>query len=152
MAAPTGGRGGKKTTGRKRLILADSPGLVWALRVAAAGRQDRDGGRWLPSQARRRLPRPREVTADGGFGRKFVGRVRRRCGRAVTATATAAGGSRAHPRRRVVERTFAWLVAYRRLGKDDERHTETSEAMIRAAMIHLMVRRLPPPGWFSDAL
>ncbi|MFO0822208.1 MAG: transposase [Gemmataceae bacterium] len=45
---------------------------------------------------------------------------------------------------RVVERTFAWLVSYRRLVKDYERHTETSEAMIHAAMIHLMLRRLPP--------
>jgi hypothetical protein len=30
------------------------------------------------------------------------------------------------------------------LGKDYEVHTETSEAMIYAAMIHLMLRRLPP--------
>ncbi|MFO0825703.1 MAG: transposase [Gemmataceae bacterium] len=44
----------------------------------------------------------------------------------------------------VVERTFAWLVLYRRLVKDYERHTETSEAMIHAAMIHLTPRRLPP--------
>jgi len=65
-------------------------------------------------------------------------------GNSRTTTATAAKGFRVHPRRWVVERTFAWLVAYRRLGKDYECHTETSEAMIRAAMIHLMLRRLPP--------
>jgi len=41
-----------------------------------------------------------------------------------------------------VERTFAWLGKYRRLSKDYEYLTETSEAMIYAAMIHLMVRRL----------
>jgi putative transposase len=46
------------------------------------------------------------------------------------------------PKRWIVERTFAWLGRYRRLSKDYEYHTETSEAMIRAAMIHLMVRRL----------
>jgi putative transposase len=46
------------------------------------------------------------------------------------------------PRRWVVERTFGWLGRYRRLSKDYEGLPETSEALIYAAMIHLMVRRL----------
>jgi len=46
------------------------------------------------------------------------------------------------PRRWVVERTFAWLSFCRRLSKDYEVLPETSEAMIFAAMVHLMVRRL----------
>ena len=46
------------------------------------------------------------------------------------------------PKRWIVERTFDWLSRYRRLSKDDEYETHTSEAMIRVAMIHLMVRRL----------
>ena len=47
------------------------------------------------------------------------------------------------PGRWVVERTFAWLSFYRRLSIDYEALTETSEAMIYAA-VHLMVRRLAP--------
>jgi transposase len=46
------------------------------------------------------------------------------------------------PRRWVVERTFAWLVKNRRLVVDYEQLTSTSEAMIYAAMIRLMLRRL----------
>jgi putative transposase len=46
------------------------------------------------------------------------------------------------PKRWVVERTCAWLGRYRRLSKDDEYLTKTSDAMIRGAMIHLMARRL----------
>jgi putative transposase len=46
------------------------------------------------------------------------------------------------PKRWIVERTFAWLGRYRRLSKDYEYLTQTSETTIRVAMIHLMVRRL----------
>lgn len=46
------------------------------------------------------------------------------------------------PRRWVMERTFAWLGKYRRLSKDYEALPETSEALIYAATVHVMVRRL----------
>lgn len=46
------------------------------------------------------------------------------------------------PRRWVVERTFAWLGRYRRLSKDYEAQTATSEAMIWAAVSTTMLRRL----------
>lgn len=46
------------------------------------------------------------------------------------------------PRRWVVERTFAWLGNYRRLSKDYEVLPATSESMIYAAMVHVMLRRI----------
>jgi putative transposase len=41
-----------------------------------------------------------------------------------------------------VERTFGWLGRYRRLSKDYEGLTESSQAFVYAAMIHIMIRRL----------
>ena len=51
-------------------------------------------------------------------------------------------GFKVLPHRWVVERTFGWLGRYRRLSKDYEGLTESSQAFIYAAMMHLMVRRL----------
>jgi putative transposase len=46
------------------------------------------------------------------------------------------------PRRWVVERTFSWIDQNRRMSKDYERLTESSEAFIHVAMSRLMLRRL----------
>lgn len=46
------------------------------------------------------------------------------------------------PRRWVVERTIAWINRYRRLSKDYEYRTTTSEAMIYMTGIRLMLRRV----------
>ena len=46
------------------------------------------------------------------------------------------------PRRWVVERTFSWIDQNRRMSKDYERLTATSEAFIYVAMTHVIVRRL----------
>ncbi len=130
--------------GRKRFIGVDSLGLIWALSVVTADVQDRDGGCWLLGAVRRLLPRVREVIADSGFSKRFQEFVRKTCRWKVTITANAKDGFKVHTRRWVVERTFAWFVRYRRLVVDYEYHTETSEAMIQAAMTHRMLRRLHP--------
>ena len=46
------------------------------------------------------------------------------------------------PRRWVAERTFSWIDHNRRMSKDYEKLTETSEALIYIAMSRLMVKRL----------
>ena len=45
------------------------------------------------------------------------------------------------PYRWVVERTFAWLGRFRRLSKNFERSTASSEAFIYLASIRILLRR-----------
>lgn len=52
-------------------------------------------------------------------------------------------GFRVVPRRWVVERTFAWLTQHRRLVRDYQETTTSSEALIYIAMTRLILRRLP---------
>ena len=52
-------------------------------------------------------------------------------------------GFAVQPRRWVVERTFAWLGNFRRLGKDYEQCPTSSEAMIYLASIRVLLKRLP---------
>ena len=47
-------------------------------------------------------------------------------------------------KRWIVERTLGWLNRCRRLSKDDEATIRSAVALIRLAMIHVMVRRLAP--------
>jgi transposase len=49
------------------------------------------------------------------------------------------------PKRWIVERTFAWISRKRRLARDFERYASTAVALIRLAMIRIMLRRLTKP-------
>lgn len=51
-------------------------------------------------------------------------------------------GFKVLPKRWIVERTFAWLNKYRRLSKDYEYLTDTSEAILLLAMTRTMLKRL----------
>jgi len=50
-------------------------------------------------------------------------------------------GFKVQPKRWVVERTFAWLGRNRRLSKEYEFNTESSENMIYLAMSRLIIKR-----------
>ncbi len=48
------------------------------------------------------------------------------------------------PGRWVVERMLAWLSRCRRISKEYEERTDSSEAWVHIAMVHLMLKRLHP--------
>jgi putative transposase len=135
---------GKKITGRKRHLLVDTLGLVLTVVVHSANIQDRDGARLLLERAKARLTTLKHIWADGGYGGALIDWVRSTCSWVLEIVRRPAEskGFVVLPRRWVVERTLAWLGRYRRMSKDYEELTDTSEAMIHVAMINLMVRRL----------
>lgn len=136
---------GKKVTGRKRHLVVDTTGLLLAVVVHSASVQDRDGAKLVLARLAGRFPRLRLIWADAayeatvGWAKSFGGWVLELVRKAADQV-----GFVVLPRRWVVERTFGWLVRSRRLARDYERLTASSEAMIEVAMIHLMLKRLKP--------
>jgi putative transposase len=146
QGGPRGYDAGKKVLGRKRHLLVDTLGLILAVVVHPADIQDRDGAKLVMEKVRKCLPRLQLIWADGGYAGQLVGWVHSRCGWILQTVLRPVGvqGFVVLPRRWVVERTFGWLGRYRRLSKDYERLTLTSETMIYIAMIHRMSRNLLP--------
>ncbi len=135
-------------TGRKRHILVDTQGLLLAIVVHAANVQDRDGAKQVLGAIRKRFSRLRIIWADGGYTGELIAWAKR-IGKWTLDIVRRDETKRYFevlPHRWIVERTFGWFGRYRRLSRDYEGLPETSETMIRIAMINLMLHRLCPEG------
>ena len=134
----------KKVNGRKRHIVVDILGLILAVEVHKGNIQDRDGAKIVLSKMIGMYPRLKLIWADNGYSGQLIEWVKVTCNWILDIVKRPAGmkGFEVLPHRWVVERTFGWLSKNRRLSKDYECLTETSEAMIYTAMIRLMVKRL----------
>ena len=134
----------KKVKGRKRHILVDTIGLLLIVVVHTANIQYRDGAKLVLEQIKGAFPRLKLIWADAGYSGQLVDWVSSVCGwiLEIVKRSDDVKGFQVLPRRWGVERTFGWLGRYRRLSKDYEGLTESSQALIYAAMIHIMVRRL----------
>jgi putative transposase len=114
--------------------------------VHAADVQDPDGAKLVFEAIRGRFSRLKTVWADGIYQRvvDWVAGFRRwkPIVLEIVKRSDAAVGFVVLPKRWIVERTFAWLGRCRRLSKDYEQTTSSSEAFVKLAMVHLMTRRL----------
>jgi len=144
QAESTGYDAGKKVKGRKRHILVDTLGLLLIAKVLTADIQDRDGAKLLFSKVKEQMPRLYLIWADGGYRGKLIIWVAVKCRwiLEIVKRNDDLKGFQVLPKRWIVESTFAWLNRNRRLSKDYERKTTSSEAWIYFSMSILMLKRL----------
>lgn len=138
---------GKKINGRKRHIAVDTDGHLLMVNLTTADISDSVGGQMILDALRRRWPFVKHLFADGAYDRKklmdkaafldFTVEVIRRSDQAK--------GFQVLPRRWVVERTFGWMMRWRRLVRDYEKRLDVSEAMIMLSMASLVLRRIKHP-------
>lgn len=113
--------------------------------VHSAGIQDRDGAKLVFQELLRRgFTRLQLIWADGGYQGQLIAWLKALAGWTleIVKRSDTLKGFHVLPRRWIVERTFGWLVRFRRMTRDYEETTKSSEAWIRLSMIHLMSRRL----------
>lgn len=142
---------GKKVKGRKRHILTDTLGLLLCVFVHSASIQDRDGAKQVLEHLEYERPRVEIVYADRGYRgdlENWVEMLRDYDDDSLaelelqTIKKNSNQGFVVLPKRWIVERTFAWLSKNRRLSKDYEIYTQTSEAMILLASVRIMLGKL----------
>ena len=94
-------------------------------------------------RSRRGFPFVERVYADGGYAGRLVGWAQSNAHVALEIVRRPRGatGFVVIRRRRVVERTFAWIMKCRRLVRDYEQLTRVAEALITIAAIATLVRR-----------
>lgn len=138
----------KNVDGRKRHIVVDSLGLLLAVVVTAANVDDGAAAPQVLQQLEEQpLSKLRLVYADNKYhNHALYGWVDENgwYDLEIVRRPKGAEGWVRLPIRWTVERTFAWLTKCRRLSLDREKSTRSAEAMIRLAMIHLMLNRLCP--------
>lgn len=134
----------KKIVGRKRHIAVDTDGRLLMVNLTTADISDSAGAQAILDAIRKRWPWVKHLFADGAYDRAklmdkaafldFVIEVVRRI--------EGAQGFHVLPRRWVVERTFGWMMRWRRLVHDYEQRIDVSEAMIHIALGSLLIRRI----------
>ena len=141
--------GGKKVTGRKRHIFADTLGLLLAVTVTAASVDDAAAVPPLFTQvAPNTIPRLTKVWADSKYHNhklnKWMKTERPLWDLEIVSRQQGVKGFVLLAKRWVVERTFSWHDRCRRHSKDYERRTDSSEAMVKVSAIGIMLRQLAP--------
>lgn len=149
MGGDRGYDGGKRIKGRKRHIVVDTLGLLICVAVTAANCDDGTHAPEALGQIRASaFPRLKTVFADQKYRNHaldaWMAENRPRWRIEVSSKKEGEKGFRPLRVRWVVEQSFACLGRYRRLSKDYEYDTESSEAWIRIASVSRMLRRLKP--------
>jgi putative transposase len=151
---------GKKVWGRKRHALVDTEGNLMEVKVTAASDSDLAGGKKLLEWLKERFPRLKRLWGDSHYGGSLIAWVKEQLGwdievvrrlgtpsdvsgmEPTPATTFGKPGFLPLPRRWVVERSFAWIIRWRRLCRDHEGLPASSEAFIKLSASRRMLSHL----------
>lgn len=144
VGGPRGFDGGKKIKGRKRHTLADTLGLLLCVVVTGADVSDPAGARLVFKVWGGHCKKLRRIWVDGTYRGTLLTWAATHIKAVIQPVLRSdkIKGFVVVPKRWVSERTFAWFNHNRRLSKDYERLTYSSEAMIYLAMTRIMLNRL----------
>ncbi|WP_251924419.1 IS5 family transposase [Salinibacter ruber] len=133
----------KNVKGRKRHLAVDTEGLPWNVLVHAAGDHESRWALQVLTPIRGRTDRDKTVFADSAY-RGLEGEIKNKLDWTldIVEREDEDSGFSVDPKRWIVERTFSWLGGWRRLNRDYERKTDTSETMVRAALLRIALNRL----------
>lgn len=134
----------KKITGRKRHIAVDTDGRLLMVNLTPASISDSAGAQQVLDALKLRWPWLKRLFADSAYDRRvlldkaafldFIVEVVRKVQDQHTFVPL--------PRRWVVERTFGWMMRWRRLVRDYEQRVDVSRQMIYVATGSLLLKRL----------
>ena len=143
-AASSGYHGGKKIKGRGRHLIVDTEGWLLALAVTAASVSDKAGARLVAGRLILLFATLQVMWADSGYdGKPLRDWMKKTAGVTLEIIRnTSPHTFQVVKRRWVVERTFGWLMRYRRLARDYERTIAHHEAMVYWATVFIMTKRL----------
>jgi transposase len=133
----------KKVNGRKRQLLVDSGGRIWRVHVHAAHQHDGPSGSVLFEDSSSFDYRLEKILGDdayrGVFAQKVAGKgfVFEKASRPESVK-----GFVPIAKRWVVERTIAWTNFFRRIVKDYEYSTLSSESWIILANLTIVLQRI----------
>jgi putative transposase len=149
MGGAVGYDGGKKIKGRKRHILVDTLGLLLAVVVTAANCDDGTYAALVLAKLQaEHYPRLRKIFADNKYNNKTLQRwmTENQVPYTIEIGMKPEGEAGFQPVkiRWVVEQAHACLGRCRRLSKDYERLTSSSETWIQLSAIQRMLRRSRP--------
>ena len=128
--------------GRKRHIVTDIEGHLLHVKVHAANICDTKAAPSILDAVKEKFSTLKAFSADDGYRGTTVEHVEKKMQLMIEISKKIKDGWAILAKRWVVERTLAWINNCRRLSKDFEILTCSSENFIRIAMIKIMLDRL----------
>lgn len=149
MGGEVGYDGGKKIKGRKRHILVDTIGLLLFVAVTAGNLDDGTHASTVLSKVTpEKFPRLKKIYADNKYNNKtlqaWMAKTKVDYQIEIGNKPQGEEGFKPIRIRWVVEQSHACLGRCRRLSKDYERLTSSSEAWVQLSAVQRMLRRLRP--------